>query len=141
MFLQQNWHYPGPLNGSMFMTSQGGYLRGVHCDTTEVHFVCQERFDDDWRSLLRIFGVRSSSARNGTWRRHVRSETESLATPSTRSTRRMTREKKARETAIIAHRNSALSEADKDFIRNVLYPWDTNLHKWACRKGTTQNKK
>lgn len=40
---------PGPVNGSHFMTSQLGYLRGLDCSHHEIHFLCQESFDDDVR--------------------------------------------------------------------------------------------
>jgi hypothetical protein len=69
----------------MFLTSQLEYLRGLDCcgapsgaasgaranDTTrehmdracetpiELHILCQERYDDDWRRLLETFGLRS----------------------------------------------------------------------------------
>ena len=69
-----DWHYPGPINGSVFLTSQLGYLRGLDCDASEVHFVCTETFDDDWRGLLATFGE-ASSARPS--RRNVRLELSS----------------------------------------------------------------
>lgn len=115
------WHYPGPLGGSMFLVSQLSYLRGLDCSNakTEVHFLCQERYDEDWKALLAEFGMQSSSL--GRSYRH--------------SHRRDGLGKKSPPLLAFAIKRSVLSKADQDFIRHVLYPWDTALHQWACGAG------
>ena len=128
-----DWHYPGPINGSHFLTSQLSYLRGLDCSRHEVFFLCQERYDDDWRALLAHFGETSSSRRpDGTWHSHDRSREP--AAPSTPQRpkdgrrRRSVGEVRAEE----ARERSRLSESDRAFVRDELYPWDTALHRWAC---------
>ena len=128
------WHYPGPNNGSMFLTSQKGYLRGIDCNAAEVHFLCQERFDEDWRALLRTFGVRSTSPFNGSWHSHDRSAgLDTKFESNVALTWRMKRLKRAHDHAVAARANSFLSDDDKEFIRRELYPWDTALHDWVCK--------
>mmetsp|Transcript_3441 Transcript_3441/g.9211 ORF Transcript_3441/g.9211 Transcript_3441/m.9211 type:complete len:348 (+) Transcript_3441:27-1070(+) len=106
-----NWHYPGPVNGSMFLTSQLHYLRGVDCTTSEVHFVCQERFNEDWTSFFH--GKMGMRAAPKLWHTHQRNESRD---PMMR----------------FAIRRAVLGETDQAFIRNALYPWDAALHRWAC---------
>lgn len=110
-----DWHgrlgnYPGPTNGSLFLVSQLWYLQGINCSRSELHIVCTERFDEDWRRFLGAFGA----APTGEYHKHKRQG----AKPRTRAAR--------------AERNSFLNESDKAFVRNILYPWDTALHRWAC---------
>ena len=120
--MQPDWHgrianYPGPTNGSLFLVSQLWYLVGVNCtddSETELHVICTERFDADWRHFLTAFGTVPS----GHWHRHKRHGT------------------RLRTRAHRAERNSVLSEADKEFVRAALYPWDTALYQWACGGGS-----
>ena len=107
---------PGPVNGSMFLTSQLGYLRGVDCTRdVEVHLLCQERFDQDWAALLRSFGEHTS--RPGGWHSHLRNAS---------------RAPRLNRAHWQANARSMLSSDDDAFVRRALYPWDDALHKWAC---------
>ena len=118
-----NWHYPGPLGGSMFMTSQLSYLRGIDCSRTEVHFLCQEKYDADWRELLRIFAADASAGR--VWHAHNRSQLrhqQSSRGPKSRT----------RVLEELAIERSHLGADEMAFIRREVYPWDTALHGWAC---------
>jgi hypothetical protein len=116
---QPDWHnrltnYPGPTNGSLFLISQLWYLQGLNCTETELHLVCTERFESDWRRFLAAFGVASPAVAAHQHKRHD-------VKPHTRAHR--------------AARNSVLSASDRAFMRDVLYPWDWELYRWACRGG------
>ena len=129
---RNNWHYPGPVNGSLFLTSQLEYLRGVDCNTMEIRLLCQERLSDDWRRLLRLFGeppgyeppmrvnIRRSNA-SGPPARGPSSGWQPGAWFKWYATRR-----------------SHLSERDRVFVREELYPWDSRLHDWVCAGQGTQ---
>lgn len=122
-----NWHYPGPVNGSMFLTSQLAYLRGLECSHTEIHLLCQERFDDDWLAFLSA----KRSVPEASSPQH--SSTSGQAPPPPKlwhSHRRSTsREHPLMKFAIA---RAALSADEQEFVRVALYPWDTALHSWAC---------
>ena len=116
---QPDWHnrltnYPGPTNGSLFLISQLWYLQGLNCTETELHLVCTERFESDWRRFLAAFGVASPAVAAHQHKRHD-------VKPHTRAHR--------------AARNSVLSASDRAFVRDVLYPWDWELYRRACRGG------
>ena len=117
-----NWHYPGPVGGSQFLTSQLHYLRGVDCRTAEVHFLCQERFDEDWAAFLASkrsvpgSSDASATAHSERYHSHRRDAASSGHSPLMK----------------FALRRAVLSEADQDYVRQVLYPWDAALHRWAC---------
>ena len=104
-------NYPGPVDGSQFLISQKHYMRGVNCTESELHFVCTERFDADFNRFLRSFGVEPNRTT------YPRKEHRVGATAGP---------------AFWGARKSHLSEEDRAFVRNVLYPWDTALHRWAC---------
>ncbi len=113
-----NWHYPGPIDGSMFLTSQLGYLRGVDCAADEVHFICQERFDEDWRALFAAKQpghAGDAIAQPRQWHSHRRNDNASRSA--------MQR---------FAQRRALLSDEEQAFVRRELYPWDTALHRAVC---------
>lgn len=113
-------NYPGPNNGSQFLISQWHYLRGLNCSAgDEVHFICTERFDTDFRRFLSAFGL-SPSVNGSSWHRQHRSAARS-------------------KLAYYAERRSHLSEADRAFVRERLYPWDTELHRWACGRNRSDH--
>ena len=118
-----NWHYPGPDGGSMFLTSQLNFLRGIDCAETELRIICQERFDADWRALLTTFGLDGANAK--TWHSHSREVRASRSKGGKMS--------RTRVIAEMAVNQSMLTQEDIDFIQNQLYPWDNALHEWACR--------
>lgn len=102
------WLYNRIVDGSAFLTSQIGFLRGMACPQVEVHFICTERFEADWRALRSLFG--QSSGRE--WRLHSKHVPDSS-------------------------RVSVLSSSEKAWIREVLYPWDTALwHGAGCGSST-----
>lgn len=103
--------YPGPEDGSIFLVSQSHYLQGINCSKAELHFVCTERFDEDWRAFLAKFGIAAGESP------------------------RLNHHNGTHPMGSLAHgaqQRSRLSEEDKAYVRNVLYPWDHALHSWAC---------
>ena len=110
--------YPGPADGSIFLVSQSHYVQGINCSKAELHFVCTERFDDDWRAFLAEFGV---APRQSLPRLNRHNGTHRIGS-----------------LAYGAQMRSRLSQEDKDYVRNVLYPWDTALYSWACERHRTR---
>jgi hypothetical protein len=143
----------------MFLTSQLEYLRGLDCcgapsgaasgaranDTTrehmdracetpiELHILCQERYDDDWRRLLETFGLRSQQM-SRVWHSHVRNVSTSR---NLHRTGRGAARARALEAELTSQ--SILKESDLDFIRRELFPWDTTLHSWSCGGAPTNS--
>ena len=104
-------HGDGPLGGDNFMVPQLHYLNDLNCSheaTPEIHFVCTERFDEDWQKVLRRFGQSEPSSNSSV--DHARSDS---AHP-----KRMYL--------------STLSAADRSFVRDQMYPLDTALHSYFC---------
>ena len=106
--------WPGPVNGSMFLVSQLHYLRGLDCSRDELHLLCTDRLDADWASALATFGVAEAAA------------------PPRERDRGGARAHVAGTPAFFAQRRSVLSEAERQLVRERLYPWDAKLHRWAC---------
>lgn len=95
-------------NGSHFFVSQTNYLRGIDCDRAEINFICTERFAQDWGDLAERFGI----GRNDS------------ALPVHRPRSRFT---------YITSPHGEVGEASASFVRDVLWPWDTALHRLACK--------
>eukprot|EP00966_Prymnesium_polylepis_P148260 3424971-Prymnesium_polylepis.1 len=91
-----------------FLVSTINYLRGLDCQKTEVHFVCTNRFDTQWRSLLRSFGYQHPPSVP-----HLNNR--SALVPSSVSA--------------AARLSSSL---DAQYVRQTLYPWDSRLYEAAC---------
>ena len=115
--------YPPPERGDLFLISQLHYLRGINCSDAQVVFICTERFESGWARFLGSFGHGASA-----------DHTEPQATPSNADEHEVlnARSNATRSRGRTALRRSALSEEDQAFVRDVLYPWDTALHRWAC---------
>ena len=111
------WHHPtglpGPENGSMFLVSQSNYLRGLNCSEAEFHFICTERFDSDWNTVLLEFGLSPEPPQVPS-----RKRSGFLAGP-----------------IFFAEQRSWLDEVDKNYVRDTLYPWDTALYRAVCTNG------
>ena len=83
----------------------------THHADVQVHFICTERFAEDWNVTLQKFGTSATS-------------------PLLPARQRMGA--KAGSILYFAERRSRLSEDDRAFVRRVLYSWDTELWEWAC---------
>ena len=104
-------HGEGPIDGDNFLVSQLHFWRGLNCSDErmpEVHVLCAERYEDDWRAVLRRFGRNDSALTEAT--KHARGGD-------------------GRPQAKLL---STLSEADREYVRHALYPWDTALHRHFC---------
>lgn len=98
--------YP-PLMGSHFLVSQVRYLRGLECDSQQIHFICTDRFDSEWPALLTALGSNSSRSRQ----RHER--------------KRITHNRQ----------RSRISEgADEALITETLYRRDAELYRMVCEQ-------
>ena len=115
--------YPPPEGGDLFLLSQLQYLRGINCSSDEVYFICTERFETDWARFLSEFDVTSSVHPTGVDGSEV---DRSMPVMNARSRAADSRGRTAR-------RRSVLSTSENAFVRDVLYPWDSALHRWACR--------
>ena len=110
-------HGDGPNGGDNFLVSQLHYLRGLDCSgadpkAPEIHFVCTERFNEDWHAVLRRFGHGDG---NGT--RGVKSHTRSAAAHTK------------------ANALSVLDAEDEEFVRRAMFPWDAALWRHVCGGG------
>lgn len=114
-------HGNGPNDGDNFLVSQLHYLRGLDCDSDnapELYFVCADdgqRFDDDWRAILRRFGVNDTADASANRSHHRSSEAH------------------PRAVAV-----STLKEEWRDIVRRQMYPWDWALHQHVCGSGTSE---
>ena len=108
-------HGDGPAGGDNFLVSQLHYLSSLDCQdeehTPEVHILCVEHLEEDWAALLERFGFNS---------------TQNMVPEHGRAS--------GRPNAVSL---SKLEDADKAFIRDSLYPWDTALHRHFCDRRPT----
>ena len=111
----------GTDDGSIFLVSQLSYLRSLRrsCDGSssndssaiDIHFMCTERLQQDWEALVERLGAYLDLAAPRT-------------TMNNRSMNRSPRSMAA----------STPSPEDAAFIRDSMFPWDTQLHLGPCAK-------
>ena len=94
----------GPINGSPFLIPQQRYLRGLDCLTEELRLLCTERLASDWDELLQTFG----------------------------ELRNATAEAPHKNKRHLPAQMTELSAEDAEFIRRDLFPFDDDLHRFAC---------
>ena len=93
----------GNVGGNVFLVSQLDYLRHINCSRTEVQFICNEQFQQDWTRVTSLFGLHNAS----------------LVTANNRS-------------SFIHDTGSALGPREARLWRECLYPWDAHLHAMLC---------
>eukprot|EP00308_Calcidiscus_leptoporus_P013352 CAMPEP_0119357530 /NCGR_PEP_ID=MMETSP1334-20130426/5903_1 /TAXON_ID=127549 /ORGANISM="Calcidiscus leptoporus, Strain RCC1130" /LENGTH=211 /DNA_ID=CAMNT_0007371799 /DNA_START=361 /DNA_END=996 /DNA_ORIENTATION=+ len=99
----------GRFGGNNFLVSQRDLLRNANCTADELHFICAETMEDDWRRLMATFGQPDANLEHAN-----------------------DRLSKASAVAINA---STLGDEEAAFMRECLYPWDVALHSKVCRPG------
>ena len=103
-----------PSKGSNFLISQAEYLRGLDCAHTAVHFICNERLDEDWMRLL------STTGANASFDMHSRREN---------------RMQGCAEHADCKGSDWRLAGRDAAFVRSSMFFTDDILHTTFCIKG------
>lgn len=104
--------------GDPFLIAQRDYLRGLDCERQQLHVMCTERLEADYDAILRGYNVSSYSYKrvpNSTKIEHIRKRVSRVDDNS--SLQQLT----------------WLSDADQQYVRNIMYPWDTHLHDVACK--------
>ena len=99
---------PASMDLDNFLVSTVNYLRGLDCDQSELHFICTNAFDSQWRAVLLSFGHNASTTAP-----HLNARS-AMVTSSVATASRLT------------------SPADVEYVRRTLYPWDTILFEAAC---------
>ena len=118
--------------GSNFLTAQVDYLRGLSvesCQVLPLYFVCTESLDADVDRL---------HARALAGGRHVAKGRRSGASTSPSHARHARFEETARGKSGVREQflnSTALSPADRSFLRERLYPMDARLHELVCGGG------
>ena len=103
----------GVHGGNNHLISQVDFLRHLDCTRHEIHFVCLERFEDDFDHLLHTFG------------NHTRAERGKTASISIHN-------RTAISAAAGVADKSALGPDEADFWRSCMYPHDAALHRLVC---------
>ena len=88
---------------------------------------CTQRFAQDARALLRAFGYDHEAALSSNATRihsHLRASSVARTKHSSLSSN------KAIMSAQLQNGNGSF--ADDEYVRQVLYPWDTQLHRHIC---------
>ena len=117
--------------GSHFLVPQLDYLLDADAENMEVHFLCAERLGDDWRSVRRSFGQQAEDASMPLYNRREEMGQLYINAPS------IIVPNNSAAYASLVKRRSTLSESDRAFVRECLFPFDTQLHQLACGGGTS----
>lgn len=107
----------GFTGGNNFLVSQLDYLRGYMPSWMELHVVCTERFSEDVSALLSRFGVDGDGDGDGDGQDGQRT----ILHQHHRSNQ-----------TIGGHDRQTLSLGARRFVRECLYPHDTQLHQLLC---------
>ena len=114
------------VGGNNFLASQLDYLRGwrERCGTgsSELHFVCTERFAQDSRALLRRFSLQ------GKLMAPIHSNRRFSGNDTGRSGGSEAQQRERAQQSI-----AELKAAE--YVRQVMYPWDAELHRHLCGDG------
>ena len=116
------YHGAGPVRGNLFLVSQSWYLRALNGSSDAIMLLCQERLSHDLHAAF-----------TGLARKH-----KSGPQPIMHLEARRAAWNGGPGGSVYVDRRSRLSEADQVFVREVLYPWDTELHRWACTYPATR---
>ena len=106
----------GGING---LVAQLDYLRGLNCSHAEVHFVCQERYQRDWEALLGTFRLDATSWNFTAALRQIRSAGGSSGRSWAMG-------------GAPAADPALLDAANRAFVRECMYPFDTALWRQQC---------
>ena len=90
----------------------------------QLHVICQERFDTDWRAFARGVAPRSHRPRDAA----------ASGTEGHRSNDRSTAA--AAQSGRRGLAASRLSRGDAEWVRQRLYPWDSATHRLLCGSTT-----
>ena len=88
---------------------------------------CTQRFSQDARALLRAFGYDHEAALSSNATRihsHLRASSVARTKHSSLSSNKAN--------MLSQLQNDDASLADDEYVRRVLYPWDTQLHQHIC---------
>ena len=115
-------------------------LEGRTSSVSAVWHRCTQRFSQDARALLRAFGYDNEAALSSNATRihsNLRASSVARTKHSSLSSNKANRTKHSSLSSNKANRSSQLqnddaSLADDEYVRRVLYPWDTQLHHHIC---------
>ena len=100
--------------GSNFLVPQVDYLRGADCARLELHLLCTPRLSEEWSALRQAFDTDAPAtplqAHRSSYHGHHRSQQYSAETL----------------------RRSRLTESERAYVRECLYPHDTRLYGTWC---------
>ena len=102
-------------------------LEGLTSSVSAVWHRCTQRFSQDARALLRAFGYDHEAALSSNATRihsHLRASSVARTKHSSLSSN------KANMSSQLQNDDASL--ADDEYVRRVLYPWDTQLHHHIC---------
>ena len=115
-------------------------LEGRTSSVSAVWHRCTQRFSQDARALLRAFGYDNEAALSSNATRihsNLRASSVARTKHSSLSSNKANRTKHSSLSSNKANRSNQLqnddaSLADDEYVRRVLYPWDTQLHHHIC---------